>query len=197
VVPSPDPGASGKQLYGVAAAGPDNVWAVGQRNGQAADTPLVEHWDGSRWAVVAVPSAGLTGSLLQGVAVHGSEVWAVGQSDDAAHQARPLVEHLRDGTWTAQQPAGLGSGFSNVTGVAFADGTVWAVGSALDAASGNQLALVARNDGSGWRQVAAPNPGTGDKVLGGISAARGSAWAVGYFKTNVARSPLIELHRYR
>ena len=40
----------------------------------------------------------------------------------------------------------------------------------------------------------APNPGTGDKTLGGISAAGSTAWTVGYFKTNVGRSPLIEVH---
>src|SRR5215469_3852100 len=50
VVPSPDPGSSGNQLYGVPAAGPANVWAVGQRNDVASDTPLVEHWDGHSWA---------------------------------------------------------------------------------------------------------------------------------------------------
>lgn len=105
-----------------------------------------------------------------------------------------LVEHLRDGVWSAEQPAGLGSGFSNVTGVAYSDGTVWLVGSYLDQASGNKLTLVARNSGSGWRQVPAPNPGTGDKVLGGISAAGDSVWADGYFKTDAGRSPLIELH---
>ena len=77
--------------------------------------------------------------------------------------------------------------------MAYADGTVWAVGSALDQASGNQLTLVARNSGTGWQQRR--NPGTGDKVLGGISAAGDAAWAVGYFKTDTARSPLIELHR--
>jgi hypothetical protein len=38
-------------------------------------------------------------------------------------------------------------------------------------------------------------PGTGDKVLGGISAAGNRAWAVGYFKTNIGRSPLIEVHQ--
>jgi hypothetical protein len=194
-VPSPDPGASGNHLYGVAAAGPRDIWAVGQRNGQDSDAPLVEHWNGHGWTVVDVPTAGLTSGLLQGVAVHGSEVWAVGQSDDAAHQARPLVEHLRNGTWTAQQPAGLGSGFSDVTGVAIDNGTVWAVGSALDPVSGNQLTLVARNSGSGWQQLAAPNPGTGDKVLGGVSAADGAAWAVGYYKTDIGRSPLIEVHQ--
>jgi hypothetical protein len=194
VVPSPDPGTSGNHLYGVAAAGPDNIWAVGQRDGGHSDTPLVEHWDGHHWKAVDVPSAGLTGGLLQGVAVHGSQVWAVGQSDDGTHQARPLVEHLLNGVWSAEQPAGLGSGFSNVTGVAYSNGTVWMVGSALDEASGNQLTLVARNSGTGWQQVPAPNPGTGDKVLGGISAAGDTVWAAGYFKTSTARSPLIELH---
>jgi len=81
--------------------------------------------------------------------------------------------------------------------VAFADGTVWGVGSAFDPASGNQLTLVARNDGAGWRQVAAPNPGTGDKVLGAISAAGDTAWTADYFKTATGRTPLIELHQSR
>lgn len=194
VVPSPDPGSTGNHLYGVAAGGPGDVWAVGQQDGEDSDTPLVERWDGRSWAAVGVPAAGLTGGLLQGVAVAGGEVWAVGQSDDASHQARPLVEHLSHGTWNAELLTGVGTGFSDVTGVAIAGGTVWAVGSAFDAASGNQLTLVARHTRAGWQQVAAPNPGTGDKVLGGISAAGGTAWAVGYFKTDAGRSPLIEQH---
>lgn len=194
VVPSPDPGSSGNHLYGVAADGRDNLWAVGQRDDRGSDTPLVEHWDGHAWSAVDVPSAGVTAGLLQGVAVHAGQVWAAGQSDDATHQARPLFEHLDHGTWTAQQPTGLGSAFSDVTGVTIAADGVWAVGSALDPVSGNQLTLVAHNDGSGWQQVDAPNLGTGDKVLGGISAAGDTAWAVGYFKTDTGRSPLIELH---
>jgi hypothetical protein len=113
---------------------------------------------------------------------------------DGTAQARPLVEHLSQGTWTAQQPAGLGSGFSNVTGVAVAGGTAWLVGSALDEASGNQLTIVARNSGSGWQQVAAPNPGNGDRILGGISAAGGTAWTAGALDTNAGRAPLIEVN---
>lgn len=95
------------------------------------------------------------------------------------------------GKWTAQQPVGLGSGFSNVTGVAVVDGTAWLVGSALDQASGNQLTLVARNTGRGWTQVAAPNPGNGDRILGGISSAGSTAWAVGAFDGSTGRNPLI------
>lgn len=72
--------------------------------------------------------------------------------------------------------------------------TVWLIGSALDEASGNQLSLVARNTGSGWKQVAAPNPGNGDRILGGISAAGATAWAVGAFDTNTGRNPLIEVN---
>jgi hypothetical protein len=197
VVPSPDPGATGNQLYGVAAAGPADIWAVGERDNKTSDTPLVEHWNGTRWSVVTVPSGGVTAGLLQGVAVRGSQVWAVGQSDDATHQARPLTEHLSHGTWTVQQPAGIGSGFSDINAVAFDGHTVWLAGSYLDAATGLQHTLIARNTSSGWQQVPAPNPGTGDKVLGGISAADGTAWAVGYFKTNTARSPLIEAHKPR
>jgi len=196
-VPSPNPGKFGNQLYGVAAAGPSDVWAVGQRNDATSDTPLVEHWDGHSWAVVNVPSAGVTGGLLQAVAVRGGQVWAVGQSDDAAHQAFPLIEHFSHGTWTATQPPGLGTGFSDINGVTVAGSTVWLVGEYLDAATGLQHTLIAGNTGNGWQQVPAPNPGTGDKTLGGISAAGASAWAVGYFKTNIGRSPLIEMHQPR
>jgi hypothetical protein len=194
VVPSPNPGATGNHLFGVAEAGPDNVWAVGQRDGQRTDAPLVEHWNGAHWSVVGVPTAGVTSGMLQSVAVQGSEVWAAGQSDDATHQARPFVEHFNHGVWTAQLLNHVGTGFSDNSGVAVSQGTPWIVGSAFDSKSGNQLTVVAEHTAGGWRQVPAPNPGTGDKVLGGISAAGKTVWAVGYFKTDIARSPLIEFH---
>jgi hypothetical protein len=197
VVPSRDPGSAGNQLYGIAAAGPGDVWAVGQRNDPNSDQPLVEHWDGRRWNLVGVPSAGATGALLQAVAVRGGQVWAVGQTDDAAHQGRPLTEHLSRGGWHAELPARLGSNFSDLTGVAVAGDTAWAVGSYFDAASGNQLPLVAGDHGAGWQPVAVPNPGTGDTVLGGIASTGDATWAVGYDKTDSGRSPLIEFHHGR
>jgi len=83
---------------------------------------------------------------------------------------------------------------SNVTGVAVVNRTVWLVGSFLDEASGDQLTLVARHTSSGWKAVSAPNPGNGDRILGEISAASGTAWAVGAFDGNSGREPLVEVH---
>jgi hypothetical protein len=194
VVPTPDPGTTGNHLYGVTAAGPNDVWAVGQRNDNASDQPLVEHWDGRRWSVVAVPTAGTTAAVLDSVAVHNGEVWAVGQTDDAAHQGRPLVEHLRNGAWTGAVPPGVGSAFTNLTGVTVAGDTVWTAGTYFDAATGLQRTLIVRHDGSGWHAVNAPNPGSGDNVLGGIAAVGNDVWAVGYDKTSSGRDPLIEHH---
>jgi len=106
-----------------------------------------------------------------------------------------LPSPLRGRCRSRRQPAGLGTGFSDINGVAVAGGTTWIVGEYLDAATGLQHTLVARSTGSSWQQVPAPNPGTGDKTLGGISATGSAAWTVGYFKTNVGRSPLIEVHK--
>ena len=58
----------------------------------------------------------------------------------------------------------------------------------------NQVTVVALNSGSGWKQVAAPNPGNGDRILGGISAAGGDAWAVGAYDTDSGRNPRVEMH---
>ncbi len=194
VLPSPDPGTSGNHLDGVAANGPDDVWAVGQRNDATADRPLVEHWDGRHWSVAPVPVPGGGAAVLDGVAVHGDDVWAVGQTDDAVNQAHPYVAHMRDGRWEASVLSGIGGAFSNLTGVAVTGDTVWAVGTFFDPADGNQHTIVARHDGSGWHAVPAPSPGTGNAVLGGIAAHGTDVWAVGAFETD-NRDPLVEHHR--
>lgn len=194
VVLSPNPGSAGNHLYGVAAASSDDVWAVGQRNDTSSDQPLVEHWDGRDWTVAAVPGAGTTGAVLDAVAVHGQEVWAAGQTDDAAHQAHPLVLRRADEGWTASVPTGIGAPFTNLTGITVAGGTAWVAGTYFNSATGLQHTLIARDDGAGWHAVAAPDPGTGDKVFGGIAATGGNVWAVGYDKTATARDPLIECH---
>jgi hypothetical protein len=193
VVPSPDPGSSGNHLNAVAAAGRDDVWAVGQRNDASSDQPLVEHWDGRRWSTQPLSVPGGTGAVLDAVTVRGGEVWAVGQTDDAVRQGRPLVAHLHHGQWETTVLAGVGAAFSNLTGVAIADHVVWAVGTYFDPTTGRQHTLIVQHDGSGWRAVPAPSPGTGDAVLGAVAAHDDDVWATGYAKTN-GRDPLVEHH---
>jgi hypothetical protein len=177
VVPTPNPGTSGNHLDAVAADGPDDVWAVGQRNDATTDAPLVEHWDGRQWNVVPVATSG--GAVLDAVTIRGGEVWAVGQTDNPTDQARPLVVHVHNGHTESSVLADTGSSFSNMTGVVATDRTLWAVGTFFDATSGNQDTLVLRNDGAGWHTVPAPSPGTGDAILGAVAASGDDVWAVG------------------
>jgi hypothetical protein len=193
-VDTPNPGAYGDQLYAVSADGPDDVYAVGQRNDRGSDTPLVLHFDGRRWKVAHVPAT--PGTVLQAVTVHDGQVWAVGQTDDSRLQAFPVVDHLADGHWSAQILHNVGSAFSDITGVSVdAHGTPWLVGTAYNTAQGKQIPVAAELGAVGWTQVAVPDPGTGDTVFGGVSAAGGDLWAVGFAKTAFGRSPLIELAR--
>jgi hypothetical protein len=53
VVESPRVGSG--QLNSVAARSPDDAWAVGYLN-NGAESPLIEHWNGSRWAVMRGPA---------------------------------------------------------------------------------------------------------------------------------------------
>ena len=194
VVPTPNPGAFGNELYGIAADGPNSVYAVGQRDDAHSDTALVLHWDGNCWSEEHVP--GVNAALLQSVSVKNGEVWAAGQTDDIRHQAVPFVEHFAHGAWTSQVAPELGAPFSDVTAItATGDGAAWMAGTYYDATAGKQVPLLARHDAGGWHNVAAPDPGTGDTVLGGLSAAGGKVWAVGYAKTDAGRSPLVELHQ--
>jgi hypothetical protein len=191
VVSTPNPGSSGNHLDAVAADGPDDVWAVGQRNDATSDGPLVEHWDGRQWSVVPVATAG--GAVLDAVSVRGDEVWAVGQTDNATATARPLIVHVHNGQAETSVLGTAGSSFSNVTGVAATDQTVWAVGTFFDATSGNQRTLVLRQDGSGWHAVPAPSPGTGDAILGAVAATGDNVWAVGTADSD-SRDALVMRH---
>ena len=69
------------QLTGIAAADPQDVWAVGIRtNDEGILKPLVQRWDGTRWALV---SGGASGSitLTAAAAVPQGSVLAVGYRD--------------------------------------------------------------------------------------------------------------------
>lgn len=195
------PCGTGATLYGVTAASPRNVWAVGQCNRRHADRPLVEHFDGRRWHVV--PLRGSTASgLLDAVTIRHRHVIAVGQTDGPRQEGRPLVANVRGGHTRMTVLSLPGERFTNVNGVAIdRTGTAWATGTVFDpngtydgSPGGVQQTLVLRRTDHGWRRVHAPSPGTADRVLGGLVAAGGHLVTVGYYKAPAGRVPLIERH---
>ncbi len=77
VVPLPDVGSGG--LTGVAATGPDDVWAVGSAYDEPGSPgwPLLMHWDGSAWSE-ATASLPAQGGLQAVTVIPGGGLWAVG-----------------------------------------------------------------------------------------------------------------------
>jgi hypothetical protein len=129
VVPSPNiPGGTTFNpertvLNGVAAAGHNDVWAVGNifttdgTNGAA--KAEVMHWDGTAWKFV--PDAATT-NLLSGVtAASPTDVWAVGVNG---------TEHWNGTAWTAVPIPSAVAGSALLAGVSAVPGTgeAWTVG---------------------------------------------------------------------
>jgi hypothetical protein len=75
--PSPVPGVN--ELTAVDGTSPADVWAVGfsQLGQDGVEQPLIEHWDGTDWEIVAVP-AERSASLHGVVAIAADDAWAVG-----------------------------------------------------------------------------------------------------------------------
>jgi hypothetical protein len=97
VVPTPNGPSPWNLLTGVAAVSSNDVWAVGYSYSEI-DTcnegcyedipsPLIEHWDGTSWTVVAAPSTGVS-SLAAVAAATTGPAWAVGNAS-----GQTLAEH--------------------------------------------------------------------------------------------------------
>ena len=96
LVPSPSPGTNIQSLLSITALSSTDAWAVGfagyvDSHGMFAESPLIEHWDGSSWSI----SGGHMGQgVLAGVAAVGpNDVWAVGHRGMDPLEIRPLIVH--------------------------------------------------------------------------------------------------------
>ena len=184
-VPTPALRSGSGLLAGVAAASPDDVWAVGSQFSGPADATaatLAEHWDGTAWQVVSSPDPGRYDNYLDSVTVVSPrDVWAVGTSYTTPHGTVNLIEHWNGTRWSvvASPDAGIDDSLQSVSAVSATD--VWAVGDYFeDTGSGSLvLTLTVHFDGKRWSIVASPSP-TGDNSLAAVTAvAAGDAWAVG------------------
>ena len=200
VVPSPNPGPSGNQLFSVHAVSANSVWAVGQQVGTQPDRALVEHWNGTAWSVVPspkVPTGGASTTLYSVAGVSDNAVVAVGATEDFVAPPRTLVAQGKGTALAVAKSQNPSAGDDNLDAVTVASAaSAWAVGSALDVKSGNELTLVENRDASGaWHRQASPSPGfaNGDSQLGGVTAVSPTdVWAVGSFDgPNVAQTLIL------
>ena len=159
-------------LSGVAAGGPNDVWAVGNK----VDSPfrtLTMHWNGVEWSTVASPSVDIVHNNLYAVAASSpSDVWAVGSAGD-----RPLALRWNGSQWHIVPTPNIDWGV--LKGIAVvATNDVWAVGGA---GYGSWTTLVLHWDGSAWSQVESPSIGTYTNSLQAISVvSANNIWAVGW-----------------
>jgi len=163
-------------LAAVAVTSPTSVWAVGWSWGGPGTSrrTLVEHWNGSTWAIVPAPNANRRGNFLNSVAtVPGTgHVWAFGAHRVGFSNHHTLVLHLGARGWTVDPTPNpfradvFNDGIVMHTG---ASNTVWAAG----------RHLVERRTPSGWHVVPIPNLGA---RLTGVAQIPGTnhLWAVGY-----------------
>ena len=171
-------------VVSVAAVSGRDVWAVGSDAGGG----LVEHWDGTAWAVVPSPGVGVgtatnLPSDLTGVAVSSpTSVWAVGSQTDSSNRRRTLVEHWDGSAWTVVPTPNANALNNDLYGVVTvpSTGSVWAFGAHATRTGGSRQ-LILHKGRYGWavarRQPLVPS----SRLDGGavVPGASGGVWAVG------------------
>ena len=186
-------GINSNALVDAAVLSPCYTWAVGTwRNNPAEHQTLIEHFNGSDWTRVASPRIGAADDdVLNGVAVTStSNAWAVGSySNGTAEQT--LVLRWNGSSWNHKKspnPAGLSNDDVLNDVVATSATNAWAVGSYH---SGSDLALIERWNGTAWKVVPSPTPGTFSLLSAVAATSASNAWAVGSYGTGAGYLTLI------
>jgi len=202
IVPTPNTGFVNNFIYSVAAAAPDDVWAVGTT--ASSSRALALRWDGVAWSIVTTPDTGAgTRAILSDVAVVGpDDIWAVGTVIDNNTTARTLVEHWDGAAWSiVPSPSGAGTS-SQLYALAARNGhDILAVGFSGTGATTHTLAE--RWDGRAWTIVESDDAAsTGANILRDVAlVTNNDAWAVGYTQSATGvRTAVVERwdgHRWR
>jgi hypothetical protein len=194
VVSNDNQGTDSNSLYGVAAVGANDVWAVGDyQNASSISHTFTEHWNGSTWSKVTSPSPGSGGNSLLGVSVVGAnDVWAVGNYVNNGSAWRTLIEHWNGSAWGIITSPSRGTGDNYLYGVDVVGANdVWAVGDYYPA-SGYRT-LIEHWNGIAWGIVDSPNEGTfGNDLTGLAVVGANDVWAVGFYINSTLAQTLIE-----
>lgn len=166
-------------LNAVAAAGPDDVWAVGSSVSGSDHRTFAQHWDGSTWSVVPTVDPSGRQNAFEGLAVAGpDDVWAFGW-----YTGHTLVEHWDGVAWSlVPSPSPGNQTPALLAGTVVGVNDVWAVGTQwkYDEETGPET-LTEHWNGTRWKVVATHDPDEfGENRLTAVSAASSDdIWAVG------------------
>jgi hypothetical protein len=146
LVPSPNPAATyppgEASLEGVSCTSATNCFAVGI--GGDCCTALVEHWNGSNWAITSSPKP--SGSFLRGVScTSNTSCFAVGGSSTSSQNSVPLVDRWNGTSWSiVSSPNPTGATLVELLGVSCTSATsCFAVGDSATNYS-NSVPLIER-----------------------------------------------------
>jgi hypothetical protein len=178
------------ELLAVAAAGPTDVWAVGDYVSSGIAQALIEHWNGVAWSLVPSPFVVSLGYKLTAItALAANDVWAVGVYEDFNTVNHTLIEHWNGIGWSVvpspnRSVPGLLT-HNVLLGVAAISSTnVLAVGTYYTTGVDSFRTLAERWNGVSWQIVPSQNLfatlGQDNNLLLGVTAGpTGTAWAVG------------------
>ncbi len=187
-MPNPN-GSLEVQLNGAAAVSATDVWAVGASAGAVGGySTLIEHWNGSSWAIVPSPAPPNSSAALFGVAaLSSSNVWAVGTyhpDSDGLYPGLTLVLHWNGVKWkrvASPNPGQPGKGLAAVA--AISPRSVWAVGTYTGTKGAGELGtsrtLTLHWNGRKWKQVPSPNLSGNNALMAVAAVGRNDVEAVG------------------
>ena len=157
------------ELSAVTAIAANNIWAVGSTSEISAGrrSNLIEHWDGTKWQVVASPNLSIDGEEQLGFksynglssidAVSATDIWTVGRAYtiDSGHiyTAPTLILHWDGSSWkTASLPVDTDSGnmpeLTKIMAITAHD--AWAVGNVNNQKTRSSAPLFMHWDGTQW-----------------------------------------------
>lgn len=191
IIANPNPGGSQYDFSGVASVSAKDAWAVGtyyDLSGRRA-LGLIEHWNGTAWAVKKSLEPSYHFNNLNAVAaIASNDVWAVGDYKSPNVKRQTLAEHWNGTAWILMSSPNVGTANDFYSISADASNDVWAVGFYNNKNSPEQT-LVEHWDDSSWSVVSSLNVGSGDNMLTGVAAISPTdVWVVGRYQTQ----PLIE-----
>jgi tetratricopeptide (TPR) repeat protein len=201
LVASPNqPAAPNNQLYGVAALGPSDAWAVGYYLSGSIyrEEALIQHWDGTSWSIVPGANVGAYGNFLVDVtALTSTDIWAVGQRCPEASTCYTLVQHWDGVSWSVIPSPNQGLETNELSSVvAVSANDIWAVGSYMTYIQSADVAqtLILHWNGISWSIVPSPNPSNLNSILEGVTAvAPNDVWAVGSYAFGVGNPDIFTL----